>query len=404
MRRIVVVLVVALLAAGCSSSDDDTGDDAAGSSTTAATTSEAAEAEEPVEPEEVVDPYDGHTSEVYDEDANWVCRPDLADDECRDLDVTILAADGTTTVEEREPAADPPIDCFYVYPTVSSDPGTSADLEWTPEDGEALTVVAQAAQYARSCRVYAPIYRQVTLNGIGGGASEEDRATAYGDVVDAWQTYISQWNEGRGVILIGHSQGTGHLVRLLEDEIDGVPELQDRLVSAHLFGGSVQAPEGEVVGGTFDEIPACTSADEAGCIVTWSSYPAAVPPDDTGIFGRTGDDGRSLCVDATDLLGEETAHPVAPVAAPLVGALAGTEDVTTPFVGLPETLDLSCASTADHDYLAVGLADPDDPRPDEGFVAETLGHSWGLHLVDVNVALDDLVALAERQGAAYLEE
>lgn len=393
MRRLLGALAVLALVLGACSDDDGGGS----SSTTTTTAPEAGT----TEPEEVVDPYDGHTSEVYDADENWICRPDLADDECRDLDVTVVEPDGTSTVEEREPAADPPIDCFYVYPTVSSDPAPLADLEWAPEDNEALTVVAQAAQYARSCRVFAPVYRQIPLAGLG-VASAEDRDTAYADVLDAWETYISRWNEGRGVILIGHSQGTGHLTRLISEEIDGHPELLDRLVAAHLFGGTIQAPEGEDVGGTFQDVPACREADESGCLVFWSSYPATAPPVPEAIFSGSGDDGRSLCVDPTDLLGEEHAHPVAPVKAPLVGGIAGTEDVTTPFIALPEGLDLSCESTADHDYLSVAVA-PDDPRPLEGFVTETLGPTWGLHLVDVNVALDDLVALAERQGRAHLD-
>ena len=397
MRRVLgslLVLVLVIVLAGCSDDGGGAADEPE-TSTTAPTSTEVDAAAE------VVDPYDGHTSEVYDADESWICRPDLVDDECRDLDVTVLAPDGTETVEEREPAVDAPIDCFYVYPTVSSDPAPLADLEWTPEDNEALTVVAQAAQYGRSCRVFAPVYRQVPLAGLG-VASAEDRDTAYADVLDAWQTYVSRWNEGRGVILIGHSQGTGHLTRLISEEIDGHPELLDRLVAAHLFGGTIQAPEGTDVGGTFQDVPACRAADETGCLVFWSSYPATAPPVPEAIFSGSGDDGRSLCVDPTDLLGEEHAHPVAPVRAPLVGGIAGTEDITTPFVALPEGLDLSCESTADHDYLSVAVA-PDDPRPLEGFVTETLGPTWGLHLVDVNVALDDLVALAERQGAAYLE-
>jgi len=402
-RVAAVALVLGLVVAGCSSDDDDGDGDAAASPSTTTEAEEDAGTTEATEPEEVVDPYDGHTSEVYDEDVSWICRPDLADDECRDLDVTVIAPDGTTTVEEREPAADPPIDCFYVYPTISQDPGAVSDLEWTPDDNEAKTVVAQAAQYARSCRVFAPIYRQITLNGLG-SATEEERTAAYADVVDAWKTYISRWNEGRGVILIGHSQGTGHLVRLMEDEIDDVPEVRERLVSAHLFGGSVTAPEGEVVGGTFQEIPGCTRADEAGCVVTWSSYPAAVPPDGGGIFGRADGEDRSLCTDPTELLGVESARPIAPVEAPsLIGAIEGTADLATPFFAVPDALVVSCEATADHDYLAVGALDAEDVRPVQGFLTETLGHSWGLHLVDMTVALDDLVALAERQGQAYLE-
>ncbi len=411
-RPLLSALVVgALVLAGCS--DDDDGQSHQGGAVDTGS-SESAPAPESTEgsgsdttapPDEVAaqdDPYDGHTSDVYDADETWICRPDLADDQCRDLDVTVLGADGTTTVEEREPAPDPPVDCFYVYPTVSMDPGGSSDLEWTPEDNEATTVVAQAAQYARSCRVFAPVYRQITLNGLG-AATDEERAAAYADVVDAWKTYISRWNEGRGVILIGHSQGTGHLSRLIADEVDGVPTLQDRLVAAHLFGGSVTAPEGELVGGSFEEIPACTSADETGCVVTWSSYPADVPPDDSGIFGRAGDEGRSLCVDPLALLGEETSRPIAPVDAPLIGGVQGAEDLDTPFFAMPGALELSCEATEGHDYLAVAVADPADPRPVQGLTAETLGHSWGLHLVDMTVALDDLVALAERQGQAFTE-
>lgn len=407
-----LLLAAALLlaVAACSDDDGDTASSGDGDATTTEAVSsgsgdegtegtgdEGADDEGADAEEAAANPYEGYTSEVYGEDASWICRPDLADDECRDLDVTVVAPDGTTTVEEREPAADPPIDCFYVYPTVSADPPPLADMEWTPEDNEARTVVAQAAQYAQACRVFAPVYRQIPLAGLG-AAGEEDRAVAYGDVVDAWKTYMTEWNDGRGVILIGHSQGTGHLSKLIAEEIDGVPALQDRLVSAHLFGGSIQAPEGELVGGDLQDVPACTSADEVGCIVTYSTYPAANPPGADGIFGRAGDGGRALCVDPVALLGEEAGNPVAPVDGPLVGG--GIEgDYATPFVSLPGATQLSCEATADHDYLAVSTAD--DARALDGLTVEQLGHTWGLHLLDMTVALDDLVALAQRQAEAY---
>lgn len=396
--RLLALVVAAALLAACSGSDDG---DTANTGTTDTTAPSTSAGEGGGDGPGAESPYGDHTSEVYEDDANWICRPDLADDECRDLDVTVIGADGSRTVEEREPAADPPIDCFYIYPTVSADPAPNADLEWAPEDNEALTVVAQAAQFARSCRVFAPVYRQVPLAGLSEGFSGRD--VAYADVLDAWKTYITRWNDGRGVIVMGHSQGMGHLADLLAEEVDDEPALRERLVAAYLFGGAVRAPEGSDVGGSYDEIPACRATDQTGCLVTWSSWPRDEPPPAGALFGTSGDDGRALCVDAVALLGREHAHPVAPVDAPLVGGIPGTEDVETPFVAVPEALDVSCEATADHDYLAVAKADPADARPLDGF-QQSLSPEWGLHLVDVNVALDDLVELARLQAEAYTDD
>lgn len=441
VSRVLAVAVLALTLVACGGDDDDAGSGGDTSTTEASSASsdeseldseDPSESEDPGETESedpaeaegctgpgdttgsssesaagscatsLGDPYLGHTSEVYEDEAAWICRPDLADDACRDLDVTVLAPDGSRTVEEREPMADPPVDCFYVYPTVSNDPGTNSDMEVSPDDAETLTVMAQAAQYARSCRVFAPIYRQVTLQGLGSGGFAEGGAVAYADVVDAWKTYVSQFSEGRGVILIGHSQGAGVLSRLIAEEIDDKPDVRTRLVSAHLFGTAVQAPEGELVGGTFDEVPACTKAVDTGCVVTWSSYPADAPPVEGAIFGRAGDDGqRALCVDAVGLLDREHAATVAPVRAPLVGGVPGAEGVDTSYIAIPDAVDVACDATEGHDYLAVSLVDDADPRPVETLVEQRLGPTWGLHLYDVTLAYDDLVELAIRQGSAY---
>ncbi|MGI8937306.1 MAG: DUF3089 domain-containing protein [Iamia sp.] len=400
--RLLLTGLVALAVVACGG--DDGGDAADTTTTTEVSTegsSQPAPGDDTTDPA-AGDPYEGYTSEVYDSDDTWICRPDLDDDACRDLDVTTIDASGERTVEARSPAEDPPIDCFYVYPTVSSDPGINSDLEFGPDDPETQTVIAQAAQYAQSCRMFAPVYRQVTLEGLGAGGFAEGGDIAYGDALDAWKTYVSQYNDGRGVIVIGHSQGAGILSRLVAEEIDGNPDLADRLVAAHLFGTAVQVPEGEDVGVTFSEIPACTEADEAGCVVTWSSYPTANPPVDGAIFGKAGGDGeRALCVDAVGLLGREHGSAVVPVSAPLVGGVAGVEDVETRFVSLPDAVDVSCATTGAYDYLSVALTDPDDSRPVAGLVDERLGPTWGLHLVDMSVTQDDLVELAARQGAAY---
>ena len=71
------------------------------------------------------------------------------------------------------------------------------------------------------------------------------------------------------------------------------------------------------------------------------------------------------------------------------------------FVSLPESLTLACESTDGHDYLSVAIAEDSDPRPLDGLITETLGPSWGLHLVDANIAQQELVDLVHRQAAAY---
>jgi hypothetical protein len=385
--------VAALVLAVACSGGDDAGE-AAGSGAGAGSADVAS-----------VDPYDGHTSEVYDGTARWICHPDLADDTCRDLSATEVRADGTRRPAELAPATDPAIDCFYVYPTVSADPGVNSDL--SPGEAEISTVAAQAAPFASTCRVFAPAYRQLTLAALGSGGfgDAQARATAYGDVVDAWRTYVSQHNGGREVVLIGHSQGTSHLVQLLRDEIDPSPELRDRLVSAILLGGTVGVPDGEVVGGELSHIPACEQPDQVGCVITFSSYPADSPPGPGALFaGAPGEGRRALCVDPVALAGGNgLADPIIPASAVLVGSVdtAVTEGIDTRYVVLPDALTAGCQRSGDYDFFGVAPAAADDRRPLQGLVTETLGPAWGLHLYDVNLALGDLLEVVATQAEAF---
>ena len=411
------VLVAGLLvavSAACSGDDDDDaagGGDQSGQSDGDQGGSEGGEVEGAST--EAIDPYDGHTSDVYDGTENWICHPDVDDGPCRDLSATEIDADGTFTSADMEVASDPAIDCFYVYPTVSTDPGLNSDL--TPNDPEITTVLAQAAPYAQTCRMFAPSYRQVTLNGLGGGAAGTDAGeTAYADVLDAWQTYISQYNEGRGVVLIGHSQGTGHLAHLIADEIDPEPALRDRLVSAILMGGTISVPDGEDVGGTFQEVPACREEDQLGCVISFSTYPLAQPPAATAFFGRAGGgrfdvpEGvdpatlRALCVDPVELSGGDgVSDAIVPTSRALSTNPQLSENVDTPFIVLPQILEARCERTEGFDYFAVGPAGGDDVRPTEGLTTETLGPDWGLHLYDANVAMGNLLSIVAAQAEAF---
>ena len=93
-----------------------------------------------------------------------------------------------------------------------------------------------------------------------------DRALAYDDVLDAWNYYLQHDNNGRGVVLIGHSQGSGVLTQLIRNEIDGKP-VQSRLISALLLGTSLAVPKGKDVGGAFQHVPLCHSATDTGCVI-----------------------------------------------------------------------------------------------------------------------------------------
>ncbi len=394
-RRLLPTLVATtLLLASCS---DDGGGQTAGG-------------EKPAPTRETAEPdtggfagYDEHRSDLYAGTKNWICHPDLDDDECRDVRTTVIEPDGSRRVDDLERADDPGFDCFYVYPTTSADPEVNSDLD--VDDSEVDTVRAQVARYSSVCRVFAPAYRQVTIAGLfQGGLGEDPQQRAYGDVLDAWKTYVNQDNDGRGVVLIGHSQGSGHLRRLLSEELDPEPDLRALLVSAVLLGTTIAEPTN---GTTSEEglrnIAPCTSPGDTGCLVSYSSYPAASPPVEGALFGGVREEGqRAVCVNPVELAGGDgLADPVLLTKPSLVGAVAGFEDVATPFVSLPGALEATCTVTGPYSYLAVEPDDPDDPRPLSGLVKQGLGPTWGLHLLDANLAQDDLIELVTQQAERH---
>ncbi len=172
----------------------------------------------------------------------WLCKPGLAGNPCEiPQDTTFQPG----TVETPQPGPRD-VDCFYVYPTVSNQLTANADKSRDPE----LESIAkyQAARYSLHCRDFAPIYRQATLASIGTGyasASGADRELAYSDVLEAWKEYLTTNNGGRGVVLVGHSQGTGMLRRLLREAIEPDPAQLRRIVSAHLLGGNANVAAGQ---------------------------------------------------------------------------------------------------------------------------------------------------------------
>jgi hypothetical protein len=328
----------------------------------------------------------------------WLCRPGLTDDPCvGDLTTTVVRADGTTTVRARRSDPRAPIDCFYVYPTVSRAESDNAPLV---AEGPVTGVAAfQARPFSRACRVYAPLYRQITFAGFG--AAQNDPSvfnTAYGDVRAAWREYLRRHNSGRGVVLIGHSQGTAMLRALVRDEIDGRASARRRLVSALLIGGNVLVRRGRDAGGDFRRVRACRRPSQVGCVVAYSTYDAT-PPADAGfpradgrlsrVIGAPGPRGlQVLCTNPAALGGGR---------APLRTLSSGS---FTPWAEYPGLYRARCRTEGDATWLGV-TSSPADPRAGSRFPAGS--PASGLHLFDVNTALGDLVALVERQSQAWME-
>jgi hypothetical protein len=361
------------------------------------------------------------TPNDYAKPDNWLCLPGRQDACASDQTTTIVEADGKTSVETFKAATAPAYDCFYVYPTVSTDPGGNSDMVIDP--AEKRVVDQQLARFASKCRVFAPMYRQVTLAALRsvmlGRPSPGDAELAYGDVRDAWRWYLANENKGpnnqpRGVVLIGHSQGSRVLLNLLKNEIDGQPA-QKQMISALVLGMNTPVD----AAGKYGSIPLCTKADQAGCLVTYVSFRATSPPPANSRFGKTDADGhRAGCVNPAALLAGKASFEDAPLHAYLsskgFGAVEGQAPkpfakgltVTTPFVSMPGLLSARCVSEGDFTYLSVKInADPADPRADDIggdiAVAGVVLKDWGLHLIDVNLAMGDLVALVDRQAAAY---
>jgi hypothetical protein len=337
----------------------------------------------------------------------WLCRPGLADDPCAgNLDATVVAADGSTSMQTAEAAPHPQFDCFYVYPTVSNQPTDNANLTVQPAEIDAA--VAQASRFSSECNVWAPMYRQRTSGSLAKGLGNDPTAdaVAYASVLSGWKDYLAHDNHGRPIVFIGHSQGAAMLIRLLRSQIDPDPALRKLVVSAIILGGNVQVPTGQEVGGSFQNIPACQSSSQTGCVIAYSSFPG--PPPKKSLFGRPGQ-GVSLqsdqaattgmqvlCTNPADLAGGS--GPLEPYFVSASSTTPGVS-VATPWVTYPDLYTAQCESSGGATWLQVtDIGSPSDKRPR---VAEELGPLWGLHLDDVSLALGNLVQIVAQEEAAY---
>ncbi len=353
----------------------------------------------------------------YADEKNWLCRPGRKGDACDvDLTTTVVAADGTLTRENWAANPKASIDCFYVYPTVSTDPAPYSDM--TADPAETNVIHQQFARFGSKCRTFAPMYRQLTLAGLrqrlSGGTISFEKGVWYDDVRDAWRAYVQRDNGGRGVVLVGHSQGAYILTELLKQEIDGKP-IQKQLVGAYILGATFPVAKEKDAGGALQNIPLCRKAGQIGCVVNFSAFRSTVPPPANTLFGKAADPAQSGSCTNPAALGEgsaalhsylfATGRTIVMPAAPPTWATGKTVD--TPFVSVPGLLSGKCTSNEHATYLEITVnGDPSDPRTDDitgdlGAVGKPIP-MWGLHLIDVNLVMGNLLANVDQQTKTYL--
>jgi hypothetical protein len=335
----------------------------------------------------------------------WLCRPGQADGPCSfALRSTVVSAEGPRTTENAQAATNSKFDCFYVYPTVSTQETDNSNL--AVQSTEVGAAIAQASRFSQVCHVWAPMYRQRTevslLQGLG--ADQHANTVAYDSLLAAFRDYIAHDNHGRPIVFIGHSQGAAMLIRLLASQVDPDPPLRARTVVAILAGGNVTVPNGKTVGATFRHLPLCTTTNQTGCVIAYSSFPS-LPPANSD-FGRPGT-GVSLQSGQTASKGLQVAC-VNPAA--VAGGTADLDayfltntstppppSVTTPWVRYPDLYSAVCRHSDDATWLQVNTLTIAG-RP---VVGESLGPAWGYHVDDINLALGNLVNDVKTEEAAY---
>ena len=345
----------------------------------------------------------------YSKASTWLCLPGRTDVCSTPLPTTALNPNGYGSVGRSTVAHDPPIDCFYVYPTVSRDAGMNSDL--LVDGSERGATKVQFARFAGVCRTYAPIYRQMTLAAVTAAATGADvtqyARLAYTDVARAWREYLARYNKGRPFVLIGHSQGSLMLQQLIKHEIEGKPVAR-QMKLAILPGYNLLVPLGRRVGGTLRSTPICGSTGETGCVMSWVSFREKNVPPEGAIFGRATQPGMTVACTNPARPGSTNWEPLdsywnARWSLPVPGGPIqwSTEGAApTEFLRTEGLVSGRCVNDGPLGYLSIRTnADPNDKRTDRVYgEVGLLGMfipGWGMHLADVAEAQGDMIRMIE---------
>lgn len=344
----------------------------------------------------------------YRKDSTWLCLPGRSDTCSAPLATTALTKNGYGSNGQVRPAANPKLDCFYVYPTISQDRGLNSDLN---VDEERSAAASQFARFASVCRPFAPVYRQMTTSAIASAALGRDLTpnfnVAYGDVRSAFRNFIATRAKGRPFVLVGHSQGSWLLQTLIANEIEGKP-IASQMALAIIPGYNVLVPAGKTVGGTFKSIPICTRTGQRGCVVTYVSYRTNNPPPQGAIFGYAPAAGQTVACTNPAALGSRgwanldsywyTRASYAVPGGPIRWSTEGAPP--TPYLRTEGLASGRCVNEGQRGYLEIRTNVTPGAKWTDRIGGEVgLGGffipGWGMHLADMAAPQGDLLRLVE---------
>jgi len=164
-------------------------------------------------------------------------------------------------------------DVFFIHPTTYI--GSKNEDRWNASLSDSKlnkktdegSILFQASAFNFAGRVYAPRYRQAHFHAYftaDTASAHKAFDRAYRDVRAAFRYYLENENKGRPIILAGHSQGTNHAERLIDEFFTGT-SLKKRLVAAYLIGMPVRKDR-------FADIMPCSDSTDTGCFVSWRTF------------------------------------------------------------------------------------------------------------------------------------
>lgn len=170
-----------------------------------------------------------------------------------------------------------PVHTFFIHPTTFRGLGVGWNAAW--DDPTIATITDewplrhQASLFRSVGRVYAPRYRQSHLRTffLRGADSQAALELALSDVRAAFMRFMQDLPPEAGIIIAGHSQGSHHGWRLLQEFFDGT-ELQPRLVAAYLPGFPIPAD-------SFHSIPFADREGHVGAVHSWMTFAESFTPE-----------------------------------------------------------------------------------------------------------------------------